>query len=175
MQIRSYLLLIYIWLPLPSRRKIGKKIRHTTCCSLVGYPRHHQNLYLLMCTLRREIGIKSKSNGRTFRRSSPEVFLENNVLKICNKFSEKHPCPSVISINLFRHFIKITLRHGCSLVTLLHICRTPLRIIPLGGCFWTFDEKLWSLAIWNDYIPRQFQKTACALFHRFQQTKTILS
>ena len=47
----------------------------------------------------------------------------------------KHPCRSVISIKLLYrsvisvkllcNFIKITLRHGCSPVNLLHIFRTP--------------------------------------------------
>ena len=34
------------------------------------------------------------------RSSHPEVFLEKDVLKICNKFTRKHPCRSVISIKL---------------------------------------------------------------------------
>ena len=38
----------------------------------------------------------------------------------------EHPCWSVISINLQRNFIEITLRHhGCSPVNLLHVFRTP--------------------------------------------------
>ena len=58
-------------------------------------------------------------------RSSPaEVFLGKGVLKICSKFTWEHPCRSVISIKLQSNFIEITLRHGCSLVNLIHIFRT---------------------------------------------------
>ena len=46
------------------------------------------------------------------RSSRPEVLLEKGVLKICSKFTGKDPCRSVISINLQRNFIEITLRHG---------------------------------------------------------------
>ena len=47
------------------------------------------------------------------------------VLKICSKFTEKHIC----------NFIEIALRHDCSAVNLLHICRTPFYSTPLEGCF----------------------------------------
>ena len=58
-----------------------------------------------------------------FRSSHPEVFWRKGVLKICSKFTGKHPCQSVISIKLLCNFIEITLRHGCSSVNLLHIFR----------------------------------------------------
>ena len=32
-----------------------------------------------------------------FRKSSPEVFLIQGVLKICSKFTEEHPCPSCLA------------------------------------------------------------------------------
>ena len=35
----------------------------------------------------------------SLRNSHPEVFLRKGVLKICSKFTEEHPCRSVISIN----------------------------------------------------------------------------
>ena len=47
------------------------------------------------------------------------------VLKICSKFTGENPCRSVISTKLLCNFIEITLRHGCSPLTLLHIFRTP--------------------------------------------------
>ena len=59
------------------------------------------------------------------RNSPPEVLLQKGVLKICSKFTGKGPCQSAISIKLQSNFIEITLRHGCSLVNLLHILRTP--------------------------------------------------
>ena len=50
---------------------------------------------------------------------------KKSVLKICSKFTGEHPCQSVISIKLQSNFIEIALRHGCSLVNLQHIFRTP--------------------------------------------------
>ena len=57
----------------------------------------------------------------TDRNSHSEVFLRKSVLKICSKFTREHPCRSANSIKL----LEIALRHGCSPVNLLHICRTP--------------------------------------------------
>ena len=48
---------------------------------------------------------------------------QNNVLKICSKFTVEHPCRRVTSIKLKSIFIENTLRHGCSPVNLLHIFR----------------------------------------------------
>ena len=59
------------------------------------------------------------------RSTRPELFLEKGVLKICSKFIGEHPCRSMISIKLLCNFIEITLWHGCSPVSLLHIFRTP--------------------------------------------------
>ena len=36
----------------------------------------------------------------SFRISPPKLFLYKDVLKICSKFTGKHPCQSVISIKL---------------------------------------------------------------------------
>ena len=52
--------------------------------------------------------------------------------KYAANLQEKHPYRSAISIKLLCNFIKITLRHGCSPLNLLHIFRTPL-----DGCFWS--------------------------------------
>ena len=59
-----------------------------------------------------------------FRSSRSEVFLRKDVLKICSKFTEEHPCQSAISIKLQRNCIETPLRHQCSPVNLLHIFRT---------------------------------------------------
>ena len=56
-----------------------------------------------------------------FRSSSSEVFLG----KLCSKFTEEHPCRSVIPKKLQSNFIEIAPQHGCSPVNLLHIFRTP--------------------------------------------------
>ena len=58
-------------------------------------------------------------------RSHSEVFLGKVVLKICSKFTGEHPCRRAILINLLCHFSEIAVRHGCSLVNLQHIFRTP--------------------------------------------------
>ena len=51
----------------------------------------------------------------------------------------KFPVPSV-ALQLLCNFIKITLRHGCSPVNLLHIFRTPFTKNISGGCFWSKME-----------------------------------
>ena len=63
----------------------------------------------------------------------PEVFLGKDVLKICSKFTGIHPCRSAISIKLQSNFIEIVLRHGCSLVNIQHIFRTPFLKDASGG------------------------------------------
>ena len=58
-------------------------------------------------------------------RSSPsELFLGKVFLKIIIKFTEEHPCRSVISIKFASNVTEITLWHGCSPVNMLHIFRT---------------------------------------------------
>ena len=54
-----------------------------------------------------------------------EVFLRKGVLKICSKFTGEYLFRSLISIKLLCNFIKITLQHGYSPVSLLHIFRAP--------------------------------------------------
>ena len=61
----------------------------------------------------------------SFQKQPPSRILEKAVLKICSKFTGKHPCGSVISIKLQSNFIEITLQHGCSPVNMLHIFRAP--------------------------------------------------
>ena len=53
------------------------------------------------------------------------MFLGKGVQKLYSKFKGEHSCASVISIKLLCNFIKITLRHECSPVNLLHIFRIP--------------------------------------------------
>ena len=53
------------------------------------------------------------------------MFLERGVLKICSKFTGDQKWQSVISIKFQSNLIEIILRHGCSLVNLLHIFRIP--------------------------------------------------
>ena len=73
--------------------------------------------------------------------SHPEVFLGTGVLKICSKFTEEHPCRSVISIKLLCNFIEITLRHGCPPVNFLYIWTASSEI----QSNWIFNSKSASL------------------------------
>ena len=71
---------------------------------------------------------KTHRGSRVSTSSSWEMLLGKGVLKICSKFTGEHLCRSVISIKLLSNFIKITLRHGCFSVNLLHFFRTPEHI-----------------------------------------------
>ena len=66
------------------------------------------------------------------------------VLKICDIFTEEHPCRSGISIKLQSNFNEITLRPGCSPVNLLHIFRTPFLKNTSGWLLlqWEFEHAL---------------------------------
>ena len=57
-----------------------------------------------------------------------------DVVKICSKFTEEHPCQS--------HFIQIALWHGCSPVNLLHIFRTPFPKNTSGGLLLKISRKM---------------------------------
>ena len=106
---------------------ITKTLNHQSrflSCNLSGKPSWFINL-----------GSISKVN---FRRSPLEVFLGKSVLKICRKFTEEHPCQSVISIKLQSDFIEVTLRHRCSPVNLLHIFTTILPKNASGGLLLKF-------------------------------------
>ena len=75
------------------------------------------------------------------RSGHPEVFLEKGVLKICSKFTGKHPCWSVILVKLQSSFIKIRFQYGSSPVHLLHIFRISFTKntsgrLPLGIAVW---------------------------------------
>ena len=59
--------------------------------------------------------------------------LIKNVLKICSKFTEEHPCRSTISLKFQSNCIEITLRHECSPVNLLHIFKTRFPRSTSGG------------------------------------------
>ena len=60
-----------------------------------------------------------------FRSNPPDVFLGKDVLKICTKFTGRHPCWSAILVKLLSKLIEIKLRHRCSVVNLKHIFRIP--------------------------------------------------
>ena len=59
-----------------------------------------------------------------FKSSPPDMVLGKSVLELSSKCKEEHPYRSAISIKLLCICIVIAVRHGCSLVNLLHICRT---------------------------------------------------
>ena len=80
-----------------------------------------------------------------YRSSHPGLFLRKGVLKICSKFTESH---AEVWFAKQSNCIEITLRHGCSLVNLLHIFRTPFPRNTSGWLllylrrllFWTMIE-----------------------------------
>ena len=143
LQVRfSYVFLIYneYQNTLTSYHKL-EMIEICTTWTLMNFPkindcRHvcmHASKFVIACNsvLRHNPGfVTHKPKYYTYRSSHPEVFLEKGVLKICSKFTGKHPCRSANSIKLQSNFIEIALRYGCSPVNLLHVFRTPL-----DGCF----------------------------------------
>ena len=60
-----------------------------------------------------------------FFTSFQKMFLQKSVLKIWSKLTGEQPYQSVISIKLLCKFIEIKLWHGCSVVNLLDLLRTP--------------------------------------------------
>ena len=68
-----------------------------------------------------------------FKKSRPELFLGEGVLKICWKFTGEHPCRSAISIKLVCKFFVIAILHGCSPLNLLFSEHFFLGT-PLGHC-----------------------------------------
>ena len=62
---------------------------------------------------------------RQVKSSPPDVFLGKDVLKICTKFTGRHPCWGAISVKLLSKLIEIKLWHRCSVVNLKHIFRIP--------------------------------------------------
>ena len=103
-------------------------------------------------------GCKSSENEWWYSRSSrPEVLLGKGALKICSKFTEEHPCRSAISIRLQSNFSKITFRHGCSPVYLLHIFKIPFPKNTSG----------WVLLVLFDHIGREWK------WHSWHQTTIV--
>ena len=84
--------------------------------------------------------LSGKWKPNEFGSSLPEVLLGKGVLKICKKFTGEYPCRSVILIKLLCNFTKMTLRHGCSFVNLLHIFRAPFPKNNSGGLLLRISE-----------------------------------
>ena len=98
------------------------------------------------------------------RSSRPEAFLRKDVLKICSKFTEKHPCRSVILIKLQSNFIEITLRLGSSPVNLLHIFQ------------YTFlYEHLWRVGSINILVKEAYSHQANFIFTKHLEVKETVS
>ena len=94
---------------------------------------YKDNTLQLFKQLRADVSVfycEAKSKGKITRL---EVFLGKHDLKICSKFTGKHPYRNTISVKLLCNFIGIRLRHGCSPVNLLHIFRIPLLRNTSGG------------------------------------------
>ena len=97
---------------------------------------HHEQVIKSNMQSNYRMGKAMKTKTTIYRSSHPKVFLVEDVLKICSKFTGEHPCRSVISIKLRCNFIEVTLWHGCSPVNLLDIFSEHLfPRTPLDGCF----------------------------------------
>ena len=78
------------------------------------------------CRLLRVVLVRFLVNNWMLQKQPPRGVPRKRALKICSKFTGEHPCQNVISIKLLWNFVKITLRHGCAPVNLLHIFRTAV-------------------------------------------------
>ena len=52
-----------------------------------------------------------------------KLFLGKSFLRTCRKFTGENPCRTPISINLLCTFIKIALKHRCSLANFLYMSK----------------------------------------------------
>ena len=67
-----------------------------------------------------------RRNGRNISGSNPSRgFPRKRCSENVQLIYRKYPCRSMISVQLLCYSIEIALQHGCSLVNLLHIFRTP--------------------------------------------------
>ena len=94
--------------------------------------------------------------------SHPEVFSAKVFLKICSTFTGEHPYQSVISIKSQGNFIKITLRHECSSLNVLHIFKTRFLIKTSGRLLlsifgFNFPFKMQFLEYLGQKTPNFFQ------------------
>ena len=88
------------------------------------------------------------------------MFLRVGALKICSKFTGEHPWQSVISTKFLCKFIELTLKHGHSRVSLLHINRTPFPKntsgrLPLSLLF-TREKMCWFSSYFKSGKGRNF-------------------
>ena len=111
--------------------------------------------------------------AKTFESSPPEVFYGKDILKICRKFTGEHPHQCLISIKLESNFIEITVRHGCSLVNLLHISKTPFYINISGGLLLDMKSRV-HVIVWTDIFgPKTFCVADTGLTRNIRNTLEI--
>ena len=105
---------------LPSFRRVRKSWKYNFRCALQkSYKGVRLNVTHINCTL------------TILNSSPPEVSLRKYCPEICSKFSEEHPCRSVILQN---NFIEIVFRHMCVLLLNCGIFSEHLFLgTPLGG------------------------------------------
>ena len=90
--------------------------------------------------------------------------LSRGVLKIYSEFKGEHPYQSESLIKLQSNFIETALRHGCSLVNLLHIFRTPLLKNTSGWLLLYILRKALDLddLLENDIFKTEFKSWNCS-------------
>ena len=103
-----------------------------------------------------------------FQKRIPEVFLRKVVLKICIKFTGKHPCRRVISVKLLCIFIEITLRHGFFPDNLLHIFSTPFLKNTFALLLLYFENKAFYNSVYLSVIVCHFYHNV--FFFLYNQT-----
>ena len=87
---------------------------------IFAYPCHQYMSVKSRITVRQVLKMLRKQHQKQPSRGALRKRCSENIQQIYRK----HPCRSAISIKLLCNFIEITLRHGCSPVSLLHIFRT---------------------------------------------------
>ena len=87
------------------------------------------------------------------------LYKISGALKVCRKFTGKHPCRNMISVKLLWNFIEIVLRLECSPVNLLHIFRTlfPKNASTSGFLYNSIAQLRFCLRVVK--LRSKFQKT----------------
>ena len=90
--------------------------------------------------------VQKQPSGSVLKKRCSENMQQIYRRTQCSKFTEEHPCWSVISIKSLCNFIEIALWHWCSSVNLLHIFRTPF---PKNTSWWLLLNVVCSITLFE--------------------------
>ena len=97
------------------------------------YRSNYSNLFVTTSILKILRKYSKKIGGWVYLLKQPlRSVLKNSCSENMQQFIGEHPCRSAISIELPSNFIEITLRHGCSPISLRHIFRAPFPTRSFG-------------------------------------------